>query len=130
MPKPVPFKQKQKSNQKPREAREPPFDPSQPFEVKIHYIGEWMDHREKKVKDMVEALDLSTPSQVYRWLKGQKPHNDELIRIAAFLEADPPEALLRHPLDDWMTRFFQDRSEEEKQAIVETIQKAWGRRTG
>jgi len=121
MPKPV------RLRTKPRATPEEKFDPSKPFEVKIHYIGEWMEHRGKSVADMVEALDLSTPSQVYRWLKGQKPQNDMLIRIAAFLEADPPEALLRHPLDDWMTRFFQGRSEDEKRAIVEMMQKAWGR---
>ncbi|TGP34035.1 MULTISPECIES: helix-turn-helix transcriptional regulator [unclassified Mesorhizobium] len=119
MPKPV------RLLTKPR-AKAETFDPSKPSELKIHYIGEWMEHREKSVKDMVEALDLSTPSQVYRWLKGQKPHNDELLRIAAFLETEP-ESLLRHPLDDWMTRFFRGRSEEEKKAIVEMMQKAWGR---
>ncbi len=119
MPKPV------RLRTKPRAKSPETFDPSQPSEVKIHYIGEWMDHRDKSVADMVEALDLSTPSQVYRWLKGQKPQNDMLIRIAAYLEAEPPEALLRHPLDDWMTKFFRGRSEAEAKAIIELLERAY-----
>lgn len=94
--------------------------------VKKHFIGEWMEHRGKKVADMVEALDVDK-SQVYRWLKGQKPQDDMLLRIAAFLETGHPESILRHPLDDWMARFFQGRSEEEAKAIIEMMERAWPR---
>lgn len=99
------------------------IDGSQP-EVKSHYIGDWMDHKEITVPDMAEELDVSL-SQVYRWLKGQKPHRDTFVRIAALLEAEPPEALLRHPLDGWATRFFKGRSEEEAKTIIEMMERAW-----
>ncbi|MBZ9873112.1 helix-turn-helix domain-containing protein [Mesorhizobium sp. BR1-1-9] len=97
--------------------------------MKTHYIGEWMEHREKNVKDMVEALDVS-PSQVYRWLKGQKPQDESFLQIADFLQADPPEALLRHPLDDWMTKFFRDKTVEEAKAIQALLEKAYPPKTG
>jgi transcriptional regulator with XRE-family HTH domain len=125
MPKPVRLRFKERA--KPR--GEADFDPSKPPEVKTHYIGEWMEHRGIKVPDMVEALDTS-PSQVYRWLKGQKPQDDTFLQIAALLEADPPEALLRHPLDDWMTKFFRDRSAEEAKAIKELLERAYPPKTG
>lgn len=117
-----PTRQRFKERAKPREEIPLPEEG-----VKVHHIGEWMEHREKTVADMVEALDVDK-SQVYRWInKGQKPHNDMFVRIAAFLEADPPDALLRHPLDDWMSRFFQGRSEKEAKAIMEMMEKAWPR---
>lgn len=116
-----PLKQRFKERAAPRE-EQPQSDAS----VKIHFIGEWMEHREKTVADMVEELDVDK-SQVYRWLKGQKPHNDMLLRIAGFLRAERPESLFRHPLDDWMARFFQGRSEEEAKAIIEMMEKAWPR---
>lgn len=73
---------------------------------------------------MVDALDVS-PSQVYRWLKGQKPQDETFVQIAEFLRADPPEALLRHPLDDWMTKFLRGRSEDEAKAIMELLERAY-----
>lgn len=129
MPKPLPFRQKQAP--KPGvDIRKPAFDPSKPPEVKAHYIAEWMEHREVSVADVVEALELSVPSQVYRWLKGQRPQDETLIRLASLLRADPPEALLRHPLDDWMTKFLRNRSEAEARAIIELLERAYPPKTG
>lgn len=95
-------------------------------DVKAHFIGEWMEHLNVKVPDMADELDV-TLSQVYRWLKGQKPQADTFVRIADFLEVRPPEALLRPPIEDRVARFFDGRSEEEAKTILEMMEKAWPR---
>jgi hypothetical protein len=123
MPKPVSITGKLRNN--PREKPKEKFDPSKPAEVKSHYIAEWMEHREIGVDEVMEALDLSTPSQVYRWMKGQKPQDETFLKLADLLRADPPEALLRHPLDDWMTKFLRGRSEAEAKAIMELLERAY-----
>jgi transcriptional regulator with XRE-family HTH domain len=88
-----------------------------------------MEHREIDVPEMAEELDVSL-SQVYRWLKGQKPQAETFLKIANLLQAEPPEALLRHPLDDWMSKFFRDKSIEEAKAIKTLLEKAYPPKTG
>lgn len=65
----------------------------------------------------LRAVDIATElgadkSVVSRWLKGTTPGPEWQDKLAALFECEP-EALFRHPDDDWLTRMFRDRSEEE-----------------
>lgn len=96
--------------------------------IRRHFIEEWMLARGLKPADLVEQLDTDK-SQVYRWLKGQLPHPEMQERVAALFEIEP-EALLRHPDDDWIARFFHNRSEEERARIKQAMELAWPPKTG
>ena len=91
--------------------------------IRRHFIAEWMEAHGLKPADLIEQLNVDK-SQVYRWLKGQLPQPDMQERIAALFKV-APEALLRHPDDDWLSRFFQDRSAEDRARIKQAMELAW-----
>lgn len=96
--------------------------------IRRHFIAEWADARGLKPADIVETLGIDK-SQVYRWFKGQMPQPAQQEILAAMFEIEP-EALLRHPDDDWISRFFAGRDADEKEEIKRMIEKAWPPRTG
>lgn len=73
--------------------------------------------------DIIEQLDADR-STVYRWLKGQLPQPDMQERLAALFEIEP-EALLRSPDDDWLSRFFEGRAREDRERIKQAMELAW-----
>lgn len=103
--------------------------------IRRHFLNEWLVAKNLKPADLVDLLndpdrsmDLEEigKSQVYRWLAGQLPHPATQQRIAQALgEGDRPEALLRHPDDDWVARFMDGRSQEEIQRIKNTLENAF-----
>jgi transcriptional regulator with XRE-family HTH domain len=96
--------------------------------VRIHYLQEWLDHRHMSKADLVRAMDINK-SSVSKWCTGDLPSEKNLLIIAAALEIEP-EALFRHPLDDWMTKFFKQRSEDELKRMVETLKAAFPQKSG
>lgn len=104
--------------------------------IRRHFLNEWLAAKGLDAPQLVDLLndpdrsmDLNEveKSQVYRWLKGQMPHAAQQERIAAVLEIDP-EALLRHPDDDWVAKFMKDRDAEEIQRIKNTLENAFPKR--
>lgn len=109
-----------------------------------HFIKEWMAERNMKPMDLARALNAPESddpyidkSQVYKWLKGQLPHKETQVRIAAALGAtDPytgepdPEALLRHPAQDWIARKLQNREPDEIKRARQAIDAVLPDRTG
>lgn len=75
--------------------------------------------------------------QVYRWLEGSLPHMPTQVRLAEALDLrDPmtdepdPEALTRHPDQDWFARKTQNRPPEDVERIKQMIELAFPDRTG
>lgn len=95
-----------------------------------HFIQDWAIHRGfKKAVDLANALDVDK-SLVSRWFNGSTPDEKHQERLAALLHCDR-QALFRHPDDDWMSRFFKDRTEEEVQRIKTMLEAAFPfKRTG
>lgn len=73
--------------------------------------------------ELVRELDVNKGT-VSKWCAGALPSEENLLRITAILEIEPP-ALFRHPLDDWMTRMFQDRARDELERMIETLKAAF-----
>lgn len=90
---------------------------------RIHFIDEWLEHRELSQAEVVRELDVNK-STVSKWCKGDLPSEKYLLALAEFLRIEPP-ALFRHPLDDWMTQFFVDRSAEQLARMVDTLKAAF-----
>lgn len=80
--------------------------------------------------DELNAADQYPPvdrSTVYRWLQGQLPRPDQQARLAAFFGIEP-EALLRHPDQDWLASFFEGRQKEERDRIKQAMELSWPKR--
>jgi transcriptional regulator with XRE-family HTH domain len=96
-----------------------------PSAPRIHYILEWAHHRKVKQADISRALDVEK-STVSRWFAGSIPVEEHLIRLAAFLQADEPAALFRHPDDDWLARFFRQRAGIDRKRAIDILKAAFG----
>lgn len=96
--------------------------------VRRHFIKEWMESRNMKPPELISLLDADR-STVYRWLDGQLPQPQWQERLAALFDIEP-DALLRHPDDDWLARFFRNRDASERERIKKAMEIAWPRPTG
>lgn len=106
--------------------------------VRRHFLKEWLDDKGMTPTELLEALNdpersMDLPgidkSQVYRWLKGQMPQKAMQVRIAAALEMKDPAELLRAPQDDWLTKFFEERSLEEKERARQMLEAAFPKKS-
>jgi transcriptional regulator with XRE-family HTH domain len=89
-----------------------------------HYVPEWAEARGYESQaELVEALGADK-STVSRWYSGSSPSVEWQDRLAALFECEP-ESLFRHPNDDWIARFLQDRSREEIERIKRTMESAF-----
>lgn len=91
-----------------------------------HFIKEWADARNMTAADIIELTGIEK-SQVYRWFAGQMPQPRFQVLLAEMFEIKP-EALLRHPDQDWLAEFFQDRQAEERERIKQAMELAWPKR--
>lgn len=94
--------------------------------IRIHFIEEWAERRGLKQADICRALDVDK-STVSRWFDGVLPQVKHLEPLAELFEVEP-NALFRHPDDDWLARFFKERDEEERARIKATLEAAFPRK--
>lgn len=88
--------------------------------IRRHFIKEWAEARNLTRADLARELGIDK-SQPSRWWDGQMPQPAEQERIAAVFGIEP-EALLRHPDADWMSRFFEGRASEERERIKKAME--------
>lgn len=67
-------------------------------------------------------------SVVSRWFNGATPGIEWQQKLAALFQTDP-ESLFRHPDDDWLKRFFEERTREEIERIKATLETAFPRKS-
>ena len=91
--------------------------------IRIHYIKEWAAKRNLKQKDIVHQIGVDKGT-VSRWFKGSLPTEQHLIALAHLFGTDVP-GLFRDPDDDWLARFFKERSEEEKRRASQVLEAAF-----
>lgn len=85
-----------------------------------HFIVEWAEKRDLKQADLSRELGADK-STVSRWYSGATPGEDWQEKLAAFFEIER-EALFRHPDDDWIARFFRNRSEDEIERMKKLLE--------
>lgn len=88
-----------------------------------HYIVEWAEHRNMKQVDISRELGANKGT-VSKWFGGAVPRDDWLQPLAELLNTTT-DGLFRHPDDDWITRFFHDRSAEEKRRAMQILEAAF-----
>lgn len=91
-----------------------------------HHIADWAEARGLSQADIARELDADK-SVVSRWFSGTTPGEDYQERLAGLFHCSR-EALFRHPDDDWLARFFQDREREEIERIKKTLEAAFPRK--
>jgi transcriptional regulator with XRE-family HTH domain len=84
-----------------------------------HFIPEWADRRNLSQADLARELGADK-SIVSRWYSGASPGVEWQQRLAALFHCDPDD-LFRSPDDDWLKRFFEDRTPEEIKHIQHSL---------
>lgn len=91
-----------------------------------HYVQEWAEHRGfMKAVDLATALEVDK-SVVSRWYSGSTPSEESQEKLAGLFHCDR-EAIFRHPDDDWIAKFFRDRSQEELKRMKTMLEAAFPR---
>ncbi len=93
-----------------------------------HFIQEWAELRSLSQADLARELDADK-SVISRWYSGTTPGVEYQEKLAALFHCDP-EALFRHPDDDWLSRFFTNRSRDEVERMKAMLEAAFPRKDG
>lgn len=92
--------------------------------IRHHYIAEWAEKYGRKKADIARATGADK-SLVGKWFAGTMPSDSYLAQIAASLDLEDPMLLLRHPDEDWLYRFYKQRSQEELERAERIIREAF-----
>lgn len=95
--------------------------------VMKHYLPEWAASRGKEQVDLVRDLGADKGT-VSRWFSGVIPTDEYLEKIAHYFQWEDARTIFRHPDDDWITRLFQGREEEERKRMLNTLETAFPKR--
>lgn len=93
-----------------------------------HFIKEWAERRNLAQADLARELGADK-SIVSRWFNGSTPGIEWQEKLAALFHCEP-DAIFRHPNDDWIKRFFDGRSEEEIEHIKKSLEVTFPKRSG
>lgn len=93
-----------------------------------HFIEEWAERRNLSQADLARELGADK-SVVSRWFNGASPGADWQDRLAALFHCEP-DALFRHPNDDWIKRFFEGRTAEEIEHIQRSLEIIFPKKDG
>jgi len=87
--------------------------------IRIHFIVEWAEKRNMKQADIVREIGADK-GLVSRWFDGTVPKPEYLEKLAALFSTDV-HGIFRHPDDDWIAKFFHDKTEEQKERAIDML---------
>lgn len=94
-----------------------------------HFIREWAEHRHYKSQaELAAALDADK-SVVSRWYDGASPGPEWQLKLADLFGVEEPDAIFRHPDDDWLSKFFRDREAEEISRMKQLLELTFPRKS-
>jgi transcriptional regulator with XRE-family HTH domain len=88
--------------------------------VRVHFIVEWAEKRNLKQADIVREIGADK-GLVSRWFQGTVPKPEYLEKLAALFGTDI-HGVFRNPEDDWLSKFFRDKTDEQKERAIEMLQ--------
>lgn len=86
---------------------------------RLHFIPEWAEKRQLQQADIVRELGVDK-GLVSRWFHGTLPKQEYLKSLAALFDTDV-QGLFQHPDDDWLAKFFRDKTEEQKEKAISML---------
>lgn len=93
-----------------------------------HHIADWADMRGLSQADIARELGADK-SVISRWFSGTTPGVEWQEKLAALFHTTP-EGLFRHPDDDWLSKFFADRSRAEVEKMKQMLELAFPKKNG
>lgn len=87
--------------------------------IRRHYIEEWAGKRGLRKADISRETGADK-SLVGRWFEGSVPGDEYLEKLGALFGTDR-EGLFRHPDEDWIAKFFKDRSDADRERAKELL---------
>ncbi len=90
---------------------------------RLHFIPEWAEYRGMKQADIVKGIGADK-GLVSKWFAGTVPSDKWIEPLAEALKTDP-SGLFRHPDDDWLARFFRQRSADERERAITMLEAAF-----
>ena len=96
--------------------------------TRLHYLPQWAERRGLIQADIARELGVDKGT-VSRWFDGYLPKEQSIPQLCGLLQIEPG-ALFRHPDDDWLSRIFADRNDDERARILAMIEAAFPRKTG
>lgn len=89
-----------------------------------HFIEEWAETRGYKTQSELAAALEADKSVISRWYRGSTPSLEWQEKLSACFQIER-ESLFRHPDDDWLSRFFRNRSREELERMKTMLEAAF-----
>lgn len=87
---------------------------------RVHFIVEWAEKRGMKQVDIVREVGADK-GLVSRWFKGTVPKENYLSQLKDLFQAEEVASLFRHPDDDWLAKFFRDKTEEQREQAIDML---------
>lgn len=84
-----------------------------------HYLDQWAAKRQLRKADIARETGADK-GLVTRWFNGTVPGPEYLDKLAALFGTEP-EGLFRHPDEDWIAKFFRERSELDRERAKELL---------
>ena len=91
-----------------------------------HFIKEWAEKRGLEQGELAKEIGADK-GLVSRWYHGAAPGLEWQEKLAAYFDCEP-DALFRHPDEDWLSRFFKGRTSEEVDRMKATMIAAFPRK--
>ena len=91
--------------------------------ARTHFFMEWLEWRGIKKSEFARMVGVDK-SLVTKWASGNMPTSKNIMTIAEQLNIEPND-LFRHPNDDWLTRFFEGRKQDEIDRIKIMLEAAF-----
>jgi len=88
-----------------------------------HFIPDWADKKGLSQAELGREIGADK-SVVSRWYSGSSPTAEWQSKLSEFFEIEP-EALFRHPDDDWIRRFFEGRARDEIERAKKMLEMAF-----
>lgn len=85
-----------------------------------HFIAEWMEKRGVIAADVVRDIGVDKGT-ISRWLDGTCPNEEWQIKLGAYFSCGR-DGIFRHPDEDWMKRFLENRPAEEVERIKQAME--------
>lgn len=87
--------------------------------IRLHFIPEWTKKLNLSQADICRMVGADK-SLVSRWFDETVPRQEYLEKLADLFGTDV-HGLFRHPDDDWISKFFRDKTEEEKHRAIDML---------
>ena len=90
-----------------------------------HFIQDWAERRGYGTQAELGKALGADKGVVSRWYDGATPGEEWQAKLVALFHCEEPDGIFRHPDDDWLAKFFRDRSADEIDRMKQMLEAAF-----